>query len=233
MADAVRHGMGKDQLEILERMFEFDLKVKAQQAKEAYHKSFAAFKANPPKIWREMQVKYGSGDSAQKWSHADLGKASDAIGQGLGEHQLNHTWRTEPQESGKIKVICIITHELGHSESTWLWSEHDKTGSKNAIQALGSAVYYLERYTLFALSGLAPAHMDNDGAGSDPKKEPEYISTDQITEIDDLLKETGVKEAAVLKFAKAESVNMILAGSYQKVKNRLLKNKESMREPGE
>ena len=77
-------------LEMLEKAFEFDLKVKAQQAKEAYHKAMADFKANPPKVWRDMQVKYSTDKGVQSWSHPDLGKAADAISVDLGKHRLNH-----------------------------------------------------------------------------------------------------------------------------------------------
>jgi hypothetical protein len=42
----------------------------------------------------------------------------------------------------------------------------DISGSKNQIQAIGSAVTYLERYTLFASYGLASKDQDDDGKAS-------------------------------------------------------------------
>jgi hypothetical protein len=43
------------------------------------------------------------------------------------------------------------------------------SGSKNAIQAIGSAVTYLQRYTLLSATGLAAKNGDNDGADASPK----------------------------------------------------------------
>jgi len=149
--------------ELIEKMMDLSERHEPNEARKAYHKAMSAFKAKPPKVWRDMQVKYGAGEKKQEWSHADLGTAADAISSALGEHGLNSSWRTKPQENGNIKVTCVVTHELGHSESTWLTAGPDTTGSKNAIQAIGSSVFYLERYTLFAITGLAPARMDDDG----------------------------------------------------------------------
>jgi ERF superfamily len=196
MMTAVQRGMGKDQLEVLERMFEFDLKVKAQQAKEAYHKAMAAFKANPPKIWRDLQAKYQvTGKPETKWNHADLGTAADAINKALGEHGLNAGWRTEPLENGNVKVTCIITHALGHSESTPLIAGPDKSGGKNDIQAVGSTVFYLERYTLFAITGLAPAHMDDDGQSL--TEQSEVISEDNVKIINQKLERIYGKDPSL------------------------------------
>jgi hypothetical protein len=149
--------------EFIEKMMDLQERHEANQAKRAFHIAMAKFKANPPKIWRDIQVKYEVGTKTTEWSHADLATAGEAISKALGENGLNSTWRTLPLDNNKVRVTCIIAHELGHSEETYLESGPDTTGSKNAIQALGSAVFYLERYTLFALTGLAPARMDDDG----------------------------------------------------------------------
>ena len=153
--------------EFIEKMMDLQERHEANQAKRAFHIAMAKFKANPPKIWRDMQVKYEIGQKVTTWSHADLATAAEAINKALGENGLNSTWRTLPLDNNRIRVTCIIAHELGHSEETYLESNPDTTGSKNAIQALGSAVFYLERYTLFALTGLAPARTDDDGKTAD------------------------------------------------------------------
>ena len=44
----------------------------------------------------------------------------------------------------------------------------DGSGGKNAIQAIGSTVSYLERYTLLAATGLATEDQDDDGRGANP-----------------------------------------------------------------
>ena len=59
---------------------------------------------------------------------------------------------------------------MGHSESTTLQSPPDASGGKNSIQAIGSAVTYLSRYTLLAITGLATGENEDDGQGYEPEK---------------------------------------------------------------
>jgi hypothetical protein len=58
---------------------------------------------------------------------------------------------------------------MGHSEEgAVLEGAPDTSGSKNSIQAVGSTVSYLERYTLLAATGLAAKDQDDDGRGGAP-----------------------------------------------------------------
>lgn len=215
--------------EFIEKMMDLQERYEANQAKRAFHIAMAKFKANPPKIWRDMQVKYEVGTKTTEWSHADLATAGEAINKALGENGLNSTWRTLPLDNNRIRVTCIIAHELGHSEKTYLESGPDTTGSKNEIQALGSAVFYLERYTLFALTGLAPARMDDDGKGA----EIEYINDKQLSSIVDMINAKEADEAKFLKYMKIESLNKMLVKDFNKAMSLLKAKKKPARQPGE
>lgn len=212
--------------ELIEKMMELAERNEANIARKAYHTAMAKFKANPPKVWRDLQVKYEGKKTT--WSHADLGVASDAIDKGLAEWGLNKTWRTE-QPDGKIKVSCIITHEFGHSEETYLVAEADKTGSKNDIQAIGSTVFYLERYTLFAITGLAPARMDDDGKASG---EPvSFISEAQKKIILDLIREKEADPEKFLAYMKIETLDEMPATSFSVAMSALKAKKTPERVP--
>ena len=190
--------------EFIKQMMDLQERNDARVAKQAYHKAMAKFKANPPEIWRDMQVKYEQGTKTTEWSHADLATAGKAIDIALGKHGLNSTWRLLPIENNKTRVTCIIAHELGHSEETFLEAGPDKTGSKNDIQAIGSTVFYLERYTLFALTGLAPARMDDDGKSTSGPVE--YINDQQYGSIIDMINEADADEGKFLEYLKIESI---------------------------
>ena len=73
-------------------------------------------------------------------------------------------YRYEIADSGEaLAVTCVLTHTDGHSERTTMTAGADTSGSKNAIQARGSAVSYLERYTLCGALGLLTVDEDSDG----------------------------------------------------------------------
>jgi len=103
----------------------------------------------------------------------------------MSECGLSHSWRMD-QDDG-IKVTCCVTHEMGHQECTSLKGAPDTSGSKNSIQAIGSTVKYLERYTLYAILGLASKEQDDDGNGV-----VEKISKKQADEIRDKLENNEI-----------------------------------------
>lgn len=154
ISTAIQNGAG---IETLEKLMALQERHEANEARKAYHKAMAAFKANPPVIHKDATVTYNN----TSYDHATLANVTDTINKALSEHGLSAGWRTE--QNGSITVICTITHELGHSESTSLSAPADKSGSKNAIQAIGSTITYLQRYTLLALTGLAAGGQDDDG----------------------------------------------------------------------
>ena len=175
-------------LEHLEKMMELQERHEANQARKAFHVAMADFKKNPPEILKSTHVKYQNKDNTwTEYDHAALGEITIAVGAALAEHGLNTTWKTD--QDGGVKVTCTITHKLGYSQEASLFSPPDTSGGKNSIQAIGSTITYLQRYTLLALTGLAASGQDDDGKGSEGtglsdtvKQEIELLSTvDSLT----------------------------------------------------
>ncbi len=150
-------------VETIEKLLALQERHEANEARKAYTVAMNNFKADAPTIVKNKAVGYTAKGSTVGYKHATLDQVSAIIGSALAKHQLSHRWNTE-QNGKEIKVTCIITHALGHSESVSLTSFPDDTGSKNSIQAVGSTVTYLQRYTLLAASGVAVGD-DDDGAG--------------------------------------------------------------------
>lgn len=148
--------------EFIEKMMDLQERHEQNEARKAYVQSMAAFKADPPVIEKDRHVSYKAGGGQTEYSHASLGNVTEKINTGLGKHGLSAGWETK-QENGNVTVKCKITHVMGHSEETKLSASPDTSGSKNPIQAIGSAISYLQRYTLLSLTGLATADMDDDG----------------------------------------------------------------------
>lgn len=140
----------------------------ANEARKAYVAAMAEFKKNPPEIFKRKAVEFTTRDGdTTSYKHATLGDVTTAIINGLAQHGISHRWDTK-QAEGRIVVTCILTHNMGHSESTSLEAAPDASGKKNGIQQVASTVTYLQRYTLLGASGLATKDMDDDGAGATP-----------------------------------------------------------------
>jgi len=147
------------------QLFDLQLRWEQNEARKAYTQAMAAFKRNPPSIEKDRQVDFTSERTGKRtaYRHATLDNAAAIIGEALAKVGISATWETAQEENGLVAVTCILTHEQGHSERTTLKAKPDDSGGKNPIQSLGSVVSYLERYTLFAATGVAPKGIDNDG----------------------------------------------------------------------
>lgn len=181
LLEAVQSGLS---IEMLEKFMALSERQEKREAEKAFHRAFAAFKADPPQIVKDKLVSF----SNTKYKHATLGAVVSGIIGGMSKHGLSHRWDIE-QDGATITVTCFITHELGHTEKTSMSAGADVSGGKNAIQAIASTVHYLERYTIQAATGIAVLENDDDGSGAvgitqPPKKQKGEKQKDQPKETD-------------------------------------------------
>lgn len=155
---AVEQGADLDKLQ---KLMDLQERWEKNEARKAFVAAMTAFKKTPPKIVKNKDVFH---KETFMYKHATLDNVADIIIAALSEVGISHSWHTEQGDGGKISVTCVLTHELGHSERTTLSAGADQSGAKNSIQAIGSTVTYLERYTLLAATGIAVGNTDSDGA---------------------------------------------------------------------
>ena len=184
---AVQQGASVEQLE---RLMALQERYETNEAKKEFVAALAKFKENPPEIIKNIKVSFGN----TKYSHAGLDQASDKIGAALSTVGISHTW--EVLQGERIKVSCILTHMRGHSERVAMEGMADTSGSKSALQAIASAISFMQRYTLLMAVGVAPKNVDDDGRGGvGPRELPTDIKTKYEAEIEGCEK---MKEAEAL-----------------------------------
>jgi len=175
--------------ERLDKLMDLQLKWEANEARKAYSVAMAEFRTNCPAINKTKRVGYEAknGGNRTDYTHAGLSETLEQIKTVMSACGLSHSWRTS-QEGGLVRVRCIVSHAMGHAEETSLSAPPDTTGNKNPIQQVASTVTYLERYTLFAILGLASQDQDDDGAGAAPVPvRPEPTKSEDLV-IDEIYK---------------------------------------------
>lgn len=209
------------------------LKVKqeweAAEARKAFVAAMAEFKAEQITLRRNKLVEFSTSRGQTSYRHATLDSICDEVIPALTQHGFAHRWETE-QGQGDIAVACVITHVAGHSERTTLRAKADDSGGKNSIQAIGSTVTYLQRYTLLSATGLAVKDMDDDGNGTGAGKD--LISEAQANDIRNLIAETASELGPVLDYVKAESIGTMTIEQYRDALSALHHRKKKMREAG-
>lgn len=189
-------------VEVIGQMMEFQERWDRNQARKAFDAAIAAAKAEIPPI-----VKNATGHNSKKYANfAAIASTVDPI---ISKHGLSYRFRTN--QTDKIAVTCVLSHRDGHSEETTLSGPADASGSKNAIQAIGSTLTYLQRYSLVQMLGLAASEDDDGKAGAGAAT----ITQEQADNIRELLESAGKDKAKFLKWAKIERIEDLRADFYQ------------------
>lgn len=179
-------------VERIEKMMEMQERWEDRQAEKAFEKAIAAAKSEIKPI-----IKNRAGHNSK---YADLSAIAKDVDPILATHGLSYRHETS-QENG-ISVTCILSHSEGHKVRTTLTAEADKSGSKNSIQAIGSTITYLQRYTLVLSLGLATSEDDDGNAAGNG----ETITADQMQKVLDLIEDTETDTAAFCQYLKIPSI---------------------------
>ena len=157
---AVEQGADLDKLD---KLMDLQHRWEADQARKAFSEAVANFKAHAPRLVRDSRASFGQGKTS--YTYATLDSITQKLAPALAKWGLSHSWATS-QDGDRITVTCKLSHREGHFEEVSLAASPDTSGSKNAVQSIGSTATYLSRYTLLAVTGLATGVDDDDGLGA-------------------------------------------------------------------
>lgn len=136
-------------LDVRERMLD-------REAKASFDKAFLEMRPELPTL-----VERKSGGTGKYTPREDIVIAVTPILHKFG-FALSH--ETDWAGDGKVAVVsAILTHRDGHQRRSRFMSPADNSGSKNAVQGLGSAIEYGRRYTTCDVLGIVTKGTDDDG----------------------------------------------------------------------
>ena len=193
-------------LEQLEKFMDLQERHETREAEKAYNESMSLFRDECPTIAKTRK--------GHNTKYAGLAESINQVKGLMTKHGFSHSWRTTQSDDAKlISVACVMTHKLGHSETTALSAAPDTSGSKNSIQAIGSTVAYLQRYTLFAILGLASMEMDDDGAGSGDQVE--VISEEQWAQLDTMIDQVNASKGDFCAYYGIKDITLLPVSKFK------------------
>lgn len=149
----------------IQRLLEMQERRELNLDKAALRHAVAEFKKNPPQIIKKRLASFPTkqeGGGRVSYSYADLENITSAIQDGLAGFGVTHSWSIA-EGNGGISVTCVLKYGMYEEPGVTLTAPPDTSGTKNAIQAKGSTLSYLEKYTLLAATGMAAGMPDTDG----------------------------------------------------------------------
>jgi hypothetical protein len=202
LAQAIERGMP---VETIDKLMVLGERYDATQARKAFDMAIAAAKAEIPVV-----IKNATGHNSKRY--ADFAAIARAVDPVISKHGLSYRFRTV--QTDKISVTCVLSHEAGHYEENTLTALADTSGNKNAIQAIGSTLTYLQRYSLVQALGIA-ASEDDDGRAA---ASGDNLADDQVDVLRSLIVETAADIAKFCKFMKVERLEDISQRDFDKAR---------------
>lgn len=197
-------------VEVMEKLMGLHERWEANQARKAFDAAMAKLRTDMPEIIKKRTVDFEAKNGGRRtnYKYEDLSLVTEALSPVMAKCGLSFRWRTDTiSEKGTVRVTCVIAHKSGHSEETTLSAGHDNSGNKNAIQAIGSTVTYLQRYTLKAAIGVA-AGPDTDG---EVPLDNTPISEDQLGVLRKTIDDVSADIAKFCRYYKIEKLGDLLA----------------------
>lgn len=203
MLQAVQSGAKGDDLQAIMDMIRF---ADQREAENAFNAAFVAAQSEMPTVYKGGIVDFATDKGRTHYQYERLEDVINAVGPVLKKHGLAFRHRVKTVD-GVMHVQCVICHELGHSEETTLLAGPDKSGNKNAIQAVGSALTYLKRHTLKAALGIATTD-DDDATAWGAQEIVETVDAEHLAHINDAIDSMNADQADILR-ARIKSAYMI------------------------
>lgn len=145
----------------MQQLLDMKERIDAGNAKKAFTEALHGFQSECPQIHRGGSIVVNGQMRSRYAPYEETMKVVQPFMQKWG---FSATFDTQCDERGIISgVTCTLAHTEGHSVTSSFPVMPDKSGAKNDIQAIGSALSYGKRYSLGAVLGLVFTDEDDDG----------------------------------------------------------------------
>lgn len=181
-------------------LLDMQLRILEVEREKAFNLALAKLQGEMPTI-----TKHGKADRYKFARYEDIDAALRPL---LTEHGFSYIF-VETEEKGRYKGTLL--HKDGHSMSGYFEAQPDKSGSKNDIQAIGSARSYARRFIFTGLLNIVTINEDDDAQSFS------YINAVQVAEIEKMLTDFEVDTPRFLKQTGVDSIPHIPSKMFETV----------------
>lgn len=154
----------------MERLIALQERVQDRDARIAFIEAKRAMRPSLPVITERGKIiirdKGDRNKIVQETSFALFEDLNEILMPIVTEHGFDITFRNGTGPDGKVRVYTVLSHIEGHSEETFFDLPPDGSGSKNAVQAIGSSTSYAKRYGMLEILNVTTKGEDDGGVAA-------------------------------------------------------------------
>lgn len=219
---AVRGGINKDNVEVVERLVALRREEIREEAKAAFARAFFQLRKTMPEIYADKDARDRSG--AVVYTYCSEEEISRMLEPHLFAHGFTMLFGQRQEDSRTVAIVSLI-HEQGHQETREYSVRSGATNQmKDATAADTGSTTTAWRHLMIKMFGLKSRLRSED----DPRNEGGAITKEQADELEHRIKMTNSKVEVFLRLAGVDAFTKIPVAKYD-VLDQLLRSKEKGR----
>lgn len=200
-------------IEALDKLAQLQERFEDRQAAKVYADAMAALQEEMPAIKKTKTAKITTtSGGSYSYTYAPLDEIVKVLRPLAKKHGFSWRWNQEETKDGKARTTLRISHVAGHSEENHFTLPTESKSAMSAQQKQAAANTFAKRQTIVDGFGLITTDEDLDAA---EPQDPTPITDDQVTVLEDLLRETKTERARFLKWLEVDSLAALPATQYQ------------------
>ena len=188
-------------VEKMTKILDMQERILNKQAESEFNQAMSKAMAEIPS--------FEKGKKGHNFKYATFESINKQVKPIIAKYGLFITFMTDFQSDNHVMITAKITHKSGHSEETSMRFPFDPSGSKNQIQATGSAISYGKRYTMNALLNITTHDEDDDGFSTS-----KTIGKNEIERLNNGLDKSGIGLDVLCKYMEVERLSDIRLEKY-------------------
>ena len=204
----------------LEKLLDMQLRVREIEAEQSFNAAMARVQANLPVVLKDGY------NEQTKSPYATVSAVAAAIKPVYTAQGFSTTFSEgKSEKADHVRILGTLMHADGHKKDHYYTDVAiDKTGikgndNKTLTHAEGSSFTYGRRYLICLMFDVATG---NDTDGNAPgTRGGDFITTDQVTLLEDRVAEIKTNKAVFLRWLGVESFEQLRTKDYERALNQL------------
>ena len=172
----------------LEKLMDLQERIMNREEEKAFYADLATMQPELPRV-----IKSKDGHNSK---YAPLEDINDAIRPAMQKHGFAVFFDIN-QGDKCVEITTTLAHRLGHTKSLTIPLALDTSGSKNAVQAVGSTISYGKRYGICAILNISTGDDTDGNQSQDKETESNTITEDQVKELETLIAKSSTTAESV------------------------------------
>lgn len=143
----------------MERLLSMKERIDKEENSRQFNSDMASMQIEMPSI-----AERGTGHNIKYATFEDINDVAKPI---MSKYGFAVSFKVVETDKG-VRVTGLLLHRSGHREETEMTFPSDTSGSKNAVQAIGSSISYAKRYIMCAMLNITTRGEDDNGFAAVP-----------------------------------------------------------------